>query len=74
MYGQSLDNVEHSSDALHHTWFIEQNTRLEYATFHSYECIYMYYLYVGKKNIIIGALSWVSKINCLMVAQDEKRQ
>jgi hypothetical protein len=41
MYEQFLDNVEHSNDVLHHTWFTKQNTRLEYATFDFYECIYM---------------------------------
>jgi hypothetical protein len=41
MYGYFLDIMEHSNDVLHHTWFIEQNTRFEYVTFHFYGCIYM---------------------------------
>jgi hypothetical protein len=59
-FDQFLNTTEHCNDVLHHGWVIESTYRIEYVVF----CCFGRHTYMQHKHYtLIGALSWVSKVD-----------
>lgn len=62
--------MEHCNDALHHGWDIEPTFGIEYVVFHFFGHTYMQY----KCCTLMGLLSWVWKVDWLVVVEVVKKQ
>jgi len=61
--------VHHSYDPLHTVWIFKPNFGLEYLGFQFFFRTYM----VDKRDLLIGCLSCVSKLDWLNVVKDVKQ-
>ncbi len=68
---QFINIMEHCNDVLHDGWVIISTYGIEYVVFSCFgRHIYMQY----KHYTLIGALSWVSKVDWLVVVEEVKKQ
>ncbi len=62
--------MHRSYNPLHMVWILKPNFGVEYLGFQFFSCTYM----VDKRDVLIGCLSCVSKLDCLNVVETMKQQ